>query len=241
MAKKLFPKLSKYQAVEESWRSAEERDRTAKTTENFGGLLRVETDPSDFEILTLIDAAFMASLPLDLPSIYPADVAKRLGQSEIPFDEYLKQLETMGLNVAELQSKAKDLRSGFLDGKRDGKRKARAFFELIKSEWAITDDEVRDHLDSNSIYELLEIVLVHADETLARLNARRRHEEDPKQKDKATVRECWDAWRLQPDRYKGKAAFARDMREKFPSLESQPVIERWCRLWERENVTHLAK
>ena len=57
---------------------------------------------------------------------------------------------------------------------------------------------------------------------------------DPKQKDKATVRECWDDWKKEPDRYKTKAAFARDMREKFPNLESQPVIEGWCRVWERE-------
>lgn len=54
-----------------------------------------------------------------------------------------------------------------------------------------------------------------------------------KQRDKATVRECWDAWQKRLDSYKGKAAFARDMREKFPNLESQPVIEGWCRAWER--------
>jgi hypothetical protein len=60
---------------------------------------------------------------------------------------------------------------------------------------------------------------------------------DPKQKDKALARECWDEWRKQPDRYSGKAAFARDMRDKFTSLESQPVIERWCREWERKTLT----
>jgi hypothetical protein len=59
--------------------------------------------------------------------------------------------------------------------------------------------------------------------------------DDPKQKDKALVRECWDAWKNEPDRYKGKAAFARDMRDKFPNLDSQPVIEGWCRTWERES------
>ncbi len=56
---------------------------------------------------------------------------------------------------------------------------------------------------------------------------------DPKQADKALVHECWIDWQKQTDRYKGKAAFARDMRDKFPNLESQPVIERWCRAWER--------
>lgn len=63
---------------------------------------------------------------------------------------------------------------------------------------------------------------------------------DPKQKDKAVVRECWDEWQKMPfnpdgtKKYKGKAAFARDMRDKFPNLESQPVIEGWCRAWERK-------
>lgn len=58
-----------------------------------------------------------------------------------------------------------------------------------------------------------------------------------KQKDKALVRECWDAWKNKPNSYKSKAAFARDMREKFTNLESQPVIERWCREWEADGVT----
>ena len=70
-------------------------------------------------------------------------------------------------------------------------------------------------------------------------NARRavaeRMSTDPKQADKVSVRECWDDWQKQPDRYKGKAAFARDMLTKYEHLESQPVIEGWCRAWERES------
>ena len=62
-----------------------------------------------------------------------------------------------------------------------------------------------------------------------------KHATDPKQKDKALVRECWDAWQENPSRYKGKAKFASDMRDKFPNLESQAVIERWCRAWERKS------
>lgn len=61
-----------------------------------------------------------------------------------------------------------------------------------------------------------------------------RHAKDPKQADKLLVRECWDDWQKVPARYHGKAAFARDMRDKFPNLKSQPVIEGWCRQWERE-------
>lgn len=63
---------------------------------------------------------------------------------------------------------------------------------------------------------------------------------DPKQKEKKLVRECWDAWKNRPDSYKGKAAFALDMLRKWESLESQPVIEGWCRMWERETKTSLS-
>jgi len=49
------------------------------------------------------------------------------------------------------------------------------------------------------------------------------------------VRQCWDEWQKQPDRYSGKAAFARDMLDKFENLKSQPVIEGWCRAWERKS------
>ena len=77
--------------------------------------------------------------------------------------------------------------------------------------------------------------------TNAALGAQAKLAADPKQKDKGLVRECWDEWQAQPHRYKGKAAFARDMLTKFENLQSQPVIEGWCRLWERETVTQRAQ
>lgn len=64
---------------------------------------------------------------------------------------------------------------------------------------------------------------------------------DPKQAAKQKVKECWDAWQSKPNQYKSKSAFARDMLDKFPheeggevGLESQRVIERWCKEWESE-------
>ena len=69
---------------------------------------------------------------------------------------------------------------------------------------------------------------------LASLAARTKIANDPKQKDKTVVRECWNTWQKNPDDYESKAKFARDMLEQFPNLESQPVIEGWCRTWERE-------
>lgn len=57
---------------------------------------------------------------------------------------------------------------------------------------------------------------------------------DPKQKEKAFVKECWIDWQNSPGRYSGKADFAQDMLKKCETLKSQPAIERWCRTWEGE-------
>jgi len=78
-------------------------------------------------------------------------------------------------------------------------------------------------------------------DSVAMLGAYAKLAMDPKQKDKLQVRDCWDEWKKQPDRYKGKAAFARDMLGKYESLKSQPVVERWCREWESAAVTQLAQ
>lgn len=58
---------------------------------------------------------------------------------------------------------------------------------------------------------------------------------DPKQKEKALVKELWILWQQQPMRYKSKAAFSLDMLDKFQTLKSQRVIERWCKTWEPES------
>ena len=59
---------------------------------------------------------------------------------------------------------------------------------------------------------------------------------DPKQKDKDFVRECWQAWQVNRANYKSNAAFALDMLEKCDNLESAKVIERWCTQWKKENA-----
>ena len=56
---------------------------------------------------------------------------------------------------------------------------------------------------------------------------------DPKQEAKRLVRECWDAWQNEATRYKNQAKFARDMLDKFPELENQASIEKWCREWKK--------
>jgi 3-mercaptopyruvate sulfurtransferase SseA len=87
---------------------------------------------------------------------------------------------------------------------------------------------------TTALKDMRETSASEARSNLAKTGAQAKLAVDPKQRDKAVVRECWGKWQEQPGRYKGKAAFARDMRDKFPNLESQPVIEGWCRAWERE-------
>ncbi|WP_322040079.1 hypothetical protein [Burkholderia diffusa] len=67
-----------------------------------------------------------------------------------------------------------------------------------------------------------------------RERAKERHANGPKQAAKEKVREFWEEWQLDRKLYKGKAAFSRAMLEKHSALESQKVIEDWCRAWEKE-------
>lgn len=45
--------------------------------------------------------------------------------------------------------------------------------------------------------------------------AKARHEKDPKQEEKRIVKECWDAWQINPNQYKNNTKFAQDMLKKF--------------------------
>ncbi|ETP66795.1 hypothetical protein DB771_13140 [Burkholderia sp. AU29985] len=63
-----------------------------------------------------------------------------------------------------------------------------------------------------------------------------RYSKDPKQLAKSEVRKMWELWRLEPSRYPSKAAFARDMIDKFDELKSTKKVEDWARAWEREST-----
>ena len=94
--------------------------------------------------------------------------------------------------------------------------------------------------------EVLTVALKRHTEQIAKYRADRRKgaatklANDPKQKDKATIRVCWDAWQKNPDDYKAKSAFALDMLRQFPNLKNQRVITDWCRDWERETKKALS-
>lgn len=68
---------------------------------------------------------------------------------------------------------------------------------------------------------------------IARRSAEMRRKIDPRTSEKEFVHDCWRRWRLNPDAYRSKAEFARDMLEKCEHLKSQKKIEDWCREWEK--------
>jgi hypothetical protein len=69
---------------------------------------------------------------------------------------------------------------------------------------------------------------------LALEGAKKRHANDPKQREKQFVRERFLEWEADPKRYKSIAKFAQDMLDKLEHLESQRVIEEWVRGWRRQ-------
>jgi hypothetical protein len=68
-----------------------------------------------------------------------------------------------------------------------------------------------------------------------RARARYAHDRDGKQAAKAEVKDWWLKWQSDPTLYRSAAAFARAMLDKYPTLDSQPVIEQWVRGWKKES------
>lgn len=102
-------------------------------------------------------------------------------------------------------------------------------------------ESIKTKLDSESIWDFVDLIIDNYETLVASARAKRRHAISPKQAAKQQVRECWDAWQSKPSQYKSKSAFAKAMLEKFPheeggevGLESHRVIERWCKEWESE-------
>lgn len=95
-----------------------------------------------------------------------------------------------------------------------------------------TNELISSNLDSDSIWEFVFLAGDLRESMKAKFSAKKRLEADPKQEAKKKVRELWDLWQREPARYRSKAAFARDMLDKFELLSNQRVIERWCQEWE---------
>jgi hypothetical protein len=90
-----------------------------------------------------------------------------------------------------------------------------------------------ENLGCDNVFDLVAPLQEYFDKTRAKEAVAAKLSKDPKQTEKEQVKECWKAWRLNPNHYDSKAAFALDMLTKFESLKSTQVIERWCRTWER--------
>lgn len=71
----------------------------------------------------------------------------------------------------------------------------------------------------------------------AQQGAKARLNNDPRQKEKEFIKDCWIDWQADKSKYKSKAAFSRDMLKKVENLTSQKKIEDWCREWEKEYTT----
>lgn len=188
-----------------------------------------------FSLLRAVNASNYANHEPLIP--YPDEVATSLGLNSVTKDAYLSHLRTSGFDVEEILKRADECEREYQEWLTDKKNRAKEFFDLIQTQPHIADDDFRKLIDAQSIYDLLELVLDHADSTRARLKAIRMHEKDPKQADKEKVRELWHDWQRQPftpdgtKKYKGNSAFAHDMLDKFQNLKSQPVIVRWCNQW----------
>ena len=104
---------------------------------------------------------------------------------------------------------------------------------------------IAKNLDALSIQDFMALAFDYAIRFNAQENALTGLSKSKKQAAKQQVRGCWELWRKEPDRYRSKSAFARDMLEKFPAqldekgrkigLESARVIERWCKEWDSES------
>ena len=179
-----------------------------------------------------VHQAHMKGIDYDLhPETY---VANFFGGIQPSVTEFLNFLTSKGFDAEAMHKVVTERIQMIRSNQIQSQEKAATFFRLFQTEWHVLQENVEKYIDDESIYFLLELAVADAASTKARLNAIKMHAANPKQKDKGLVRECWDDWQKLPDRYAGKAEFARDMLDKFESLKSQPVIEGWCRAWERK-------
>ena len=203
------------------------------------------TKPYDENILLQNDVAMCAALSLEAlvqahlkgieydldPETYVAQFFEGIQPS---VGEFLNFLTAKGLDADAIHKAVTERVQMIRPDQIQNQEKAATFFRLFQTEWHVLQEHIEKYIDEDSIYFLLELAVADAASTKARLNAIKMHAANPKQRDKGLVRECWEVWQKVPERYAGKAEFARDMLDKFETLKSQPVIEGWCRAWERE-------
>jgi hypothetical protein len=139
-----------------------------------------ESRPFDGELAALADAVFQTSSLNGMPMHYPSGWGTTNGEAsnEAAYYVYLAELENLGFDIPALLAKSETFLRSFNESVSNKKSKAAAFFELMKSEWMVVDEDVKKYIDGDSIYELIELVLMHTDTTRARMKAVKRHHEN---------------------------------------------------------------
>ncbi len=160
-------------------------------------------------------------------------LTKSLVQKNLAYGELLR-LYANSLAIIEETSKERD------------KWKIEAI-KLVDSMESLVKDTYDDFENSLEILaQKIEKIKIEQEETikqeirtykkkLAIKGATERLKVDPKQKAKKEIyKDYWIRWKKNPTLYPSKAAFARDMQEKFLCLTNVKSIESWCTKWSKE-------
>lgn len=154
------------------------------------------------------------------PSTYVEDYFDGIQPSK---DEFLQFLESKGFNAKAIEEKV--LRRIQTTGLKvlKAQEDAEAFLHLFMTEWYVSENDVKKHIDSLSIYYLLELVVAMSASIKARLLATKRHAENHKMKAEVFI---WLNGNMQKFRSMDAAAEA--------VTKQQPIAFRTAREWTGE-------
>ena len=161
--------------MHQSWRDRPESKRGGSI---WYGLTLSEFDPSDEYLVCFVDAVFRDAILRDAVPYMADSIAAQLGRNSLTFQEYLIELESKGVDTKKMHERALELRRSFEESVANDQAKAAKFFDLMKTQWIVSDTDVQELVDSQSIYHLVELVLEHTDSARARMKAVKRHKEN---------------------------------------------------------------
>jgi hypothetical protein len=108
----------------------------------------------------------------------PSEFFALNGNKKINFDDYQRELEKHGFDVQYLHTLTKKSIDGYAKHRKNNASKAKIFFDLIQTEFLLTQEQIHEYVDEFSIYEILELAINHIAITKARLAAHKSHKED---------------------------------------------------------------
>lgn len=175
----VYPKLERMDVTTNLYLAKEEDEFGGHIC--FGGIALAlsDEDPPREYVFSFIRALALsvAQGEFKCPQKSLEALAGNLGKQAFTWSQYLTALVGLGVNTEKLHAQAVEEREKYRHDRGNSKKKAAEFFELLKNKLFVTDNEVREHIDESSIYDLLELVLEHSDATKARINAFKRHAE----------------------------------------------------------------